>query len=89
MFKPTSKPPPQSFLPTSKGHDHPDYHIKVPFGYSYFPRELIPVPIEWAKTSGNLVWSRIHDKGGHFAALERPAELLEDVESFAAEIWKR
>ncbi|ETN42813.1 uncharacterized protein HMPREF1541_01971 [Cyphellophora europaea CBS 101466] len=86
---PLSKDASQSYSATAKGHDHPDYHIKKPFGYSYFPQELIPIPIEWVKTTGNLVWSRVHDRGGHFAALERPRELLEDVESFVGEVWKR
>jgi microsomal epoxide hydrolase len=81
--------PSQSYGPNAKGHEHPDYHIHVPFGYSYFPKELIPIPVEWVKTTGNLVWSRIHDRGGHFAALECPKELLEDIESFVAEVWKR
>lgn len=81
--------PKQSYGPAAKGHEHPDYHIRIPFGYSYFPRELIPIPIAWVKTTGNLVWSRVHEKGGHFAALERPREMLEDVESFVGEVWKR
>jgi microsomal epoxide hydrolase len=90
MFaKPPPAPTSQSYGAGAKGHDHPDYYISKPFGYSYFPKELIPIPVEWAKTSGNLVWSRIHDEGGHFAALECPELLLEDVESFVGEVWKR
>jgi microsomal epoxide hydrolase len=79
----------QSYGATAKGHDHPDYYMSKPFGYSYFPKELIPIPIEWVRTSGNLVWDRVHDRGGHFAALECPELLLEDVESFIGEIWVR
>jgi hypothetical protein len=37
---------------------------------------------------GNLVFYRKHEHGGHFAALERPKELLEDVEEFVSVVWK-
>jgi hypothetical protein len=36
----------------------------------------------------NLVFYRQHDQGGHFAALERPAELWADVQEFAGKAWK-
>lgn len=42
--------------------DDPELYCKKPMGYSYFPKELMPTPIAWAKTKGNLVWSRQHDK---------------------------
>lgn len=74
---------------TYKGPEHPDMYIKVPFGYSYFPAELVPAPVAWAKTTGNLVWSNIHEKGGHFAALECPQEMLADLEGFVGEVWVR
>jgi len=28
-----------------------------------------------------------HDKGGHFAAMERPEDLWDDVEGFVKEAW--
>lgn len=37
-------------------------YIKVPFGFSSFPKELIPVPKVWAQTQGNLVFYREHSK---------------------------
>ena len=37
-------------------------YCKKPMGYSYFPMDLMPTPIVWAKIRGNLVWSRRHDK---------------------------
>ncbi|KAF2758374.1 alpha/beta-hydrolase [Pseudovirgaria hyperparasitica] len=63
-------------------HGHPDYYVKKPIGYSYFPFELGPVPLAWAKTTGNIVFHRAHKSGGHFAALEKPKELFEDQEEF-------
>ena len=77
----------QSYGSNAKGHDHPDWYIHKPFGYSYFPKELIPIPVCWAKETGNLVWSKVHERGGHFAALEEPEELLRDVEEWAEVAW--
>lgn len=58
------------------------------FGYSWFRRELMMAPKEWMAKVGNLVFYKRHDKGGHFAALEQPAALLEDVEEFASKLVK-
>ena len=41
-------------------HSHPDYYCGKPIGYSYFPFELGPIPLAWAKTTGNIVWHREH-----------------------------
>jgi microsomal epoxide hydrolase len=78
----------QSYGPKAIGHDDPRYNIKIPLGYSYFPRELIPIPIEWVATTGNLVWSNIQKKGGHFAALEQPEPFMGDLETFVSKVWK-
>jgi len=67
-------------------HDHPDYYVKKPVGFSYFPFELGPVPLAWAKTTGNVVWHRAHKSGGHFAAIEKPEELFQDQEDFIASL---
>ncbi|KAK5102725.1 hypothetical protein LTS08_003525 [Lithohypha guttulata] len=69
-------------------HSDPKYHIKQPLGYSWFPQELAPMPVSWVKTTGNLVWSKRHNAGGHFAAMEKPEVLVEDVESFVKQVWK-
>lgn len=69
-------------------HSDPKWKFEKPFGYSYFPMELAPMPLAWVKTSGDLVWSKEHDKGGHFAAMEVPELLWQDVESFVQQIWK-
>ncbi|KAF8880424.1 Alpha/Beta hydrolase protein [Infundibulicybe gibba] len=46
----------------------------IPAGYSYFPKELVILPRSWVKTS-RLVFESEHDRGGHFAAYERPNDL--------------
>ncbi|KAF4444177.1 hypothetical protein F53441_11236 [Fusarium austroafricanum] len=67
-------------------HGDPNWKIPKPLGYSYFPYELAPMPRAWVQTTGNLVFSRMHERGGHFAALERPEELLKDVDDFVKQI---
>ncbi|KAM3498059.1 hypothetical protein MY10362_008605 [Beauveria mimosiformis] len=66
--------------------------IKLPFvqkptGYSLFAQEIVPVPRSWAAKTCNLVFFKYHETGGHFAAMEQPFKLLEDVESFADLVW--
>lgn len=61
--------------------------IKVPFitkptGYSFFAHEIIPTPKSLAEKSVNLVYFNKHENGGHFAALEQPKALLNDVEEY-------
>ncbi|WVQ72164.1 hypothetical protein IAR50_001709 [Cryptococcus sp. DSM 104548] len=60
---------------------------KCPTGFSYFPKEISPIPVEAAKKRSNIVWYREHDSGGHFAALEKPKELWQDVEDFLTVHW--
>lgn len=58
-----------------------------PTGYSWFPMELAPIPCAWVETTANVVWHRQHHDGGHFAALEKPSDLLDDVEDFVKSVW--
>ncbi|CAN8097702.1 unnamed protein product [Discula destructiva] len=59
-----------------------------PFGHSAFLYELAGGPRSWlAKYPVNLVFYRQHDRGGHFAALDNPAALADDVATFANEYW--
>lgn len=55
----------------------------TPFAYSHFPKEIEPIPLEWAGLRQNLVYTRRHDKGGHFAAWEVPELLSDDIRQFA------
>lgn len=67
-------------------HDDPEYYIEKPLGYSYFPCELAPMPRKWVETTGRLVWYRLHERGGHFAAMERPELMFGDVEEFVQQV---
>jgi microsomal epoxide hydrolase len=69
-------------------HEYPGWHIYKPMGFSWFPKEIAPVPRRWVETTGDLVFWRQHNKGGHFAALELPEVLLQDFEEFIAQVWK-
>jgi pimeloyl-ACP methyl ester carboxylesterase len=56
--------------------------IQVPVAVANFPKEICPPPREWAERSFNLQrWTEI-PRGGHFAALEEPDLLVEDIRSF-------
>jgi microsomal epoxide hydrolase len=73
-----------------KGYLHglESLHVDKPMGYSYFPKEISPMPKKWVERTGKLVWCRYHDEGGHFPALERTEVLLGDMEGFLSEVWK-
>ncbi|CEL56068.1 hypothetical protein RSOLAG1IB_07521 [Rhizoctonia solani AG-1 IB] len=60
----------------------------TPFAYSLFPREIAPVPFEWAGLHQNLVYAKRHNKGGHFAAWEVPELLSDDIRHFARIVQK-
>jgi microsomal epoxide hydrolase len=56
--------------------------IAAPVGVAMFPKELARCPREWVPPSINVVrWTEM-PRGGHFAALEQPALLLDDVRAF-------
>ncbi|KAH6620698.1 Alpha/Beta hydrolase protein [Chaetomium sp. MPI-SDFR-AT-0129] len=59
-----------------------------PVGYSWFPYEALGVAESWLGEwfGEGLVFFRRHEKGGHFAAYEEPAEFLQDVEDFVATV---
>ncbi|PVI04035.1 epoxide hydrolase-like protein [Periconia macrospinosa] len=63
-------------------------YISKPTGYSWFGYELFPGIKAGVEKVCNLVSYRQHERGGHFAALERPEELLEDVEEYVQVVWK-
>ena len=57
--------------------------VGVPTACSSFPKEIIRIPRRAAELwfSDLREW-REHDRGGHFAALEQPEALVEDLRSF-------
>ncbi|CAE6361593.1 unnamed protein product [Rhizoctonia solani] len=61
----------------------------TPFAYSLFPKEIAPVPFEWAGLRQKLVYAKKHNKGGHFAAWEVPELLSDDIRQFARIVQKQ
>jgi pimeloyl-ACP methyl ester carboxylesterase len=60
--------------------------IEVPTACAIFPREVSYAPRAWQAARMNLVrWTEM-PRGGHFAALEEPALLVEDVRAFFREL---
>jgi hypothetical protein len=62
--------------------------VSKPLGVSWFPYEIFPAIKHVIEKKNNLVWYKKHERGGHFAALERPVEFWGDVEEFAGQVWK-
>jgi pimeloyl-ACP methyl ester carboxylesterase len=60
----------------------PGEHVEPPLAVASFPRELPMPPRSWVERCFNVVrWTKI-PRGGHFAAMEQPALLAEDIRSF-------
>ena len=63
--------------------------VEVPVGCAIFPHELVYSPRSWAETRLNVTrWTEM-PRGGHFAALEEPALLTEDVRAFFRQVRER
>ena len=55
---------------------------RVPTGFASFPHDLLPPPREWAQRFFNIQrWTEM-PRGGHFAAMEEPELLVEDIRAF-------
>jgi len=60
----------------------PGQRIDVPCGVARFPKEINRPPREWAERFYNLQrWTEM-PRGGHFAALEEPELLAQDIQAF-------
>jgi microsomal epoxide hydrolase len=53
--------------------------VDVPTGCSIFPGEIYRASRRWAEARYNVSFWSEHTKGGHFAAMEQPAALVDDV----------
>jgi pimeloyl-ACP methyl ester carboxylesterase len=60
----------------------PDHRVTPPVGVALFPKEIPMPPRALAERGLNIArWTEMA-KGGHFAAMEQPALLAEDVRAF-------
>lgn len=59
--------------------------IRAPLAYACFPKEICPPPHEWVARGYTIARWTAMPRGGHFAAMEEPRLLAEDIHaSFAA-----
>jgi pimeloyl-ACP methyl ester carboxylesterase len=70
------------YYETRKSKNFYPQNVNVPTGCAIFPEEILNVPREWAEKIYNVKrWTEMRF-GGHFAALEAPGLLVEDIRAF-------
>ncbi|NWQ79356.1 HYEP hydrolase, partial [Columbina picui] len=68
---------------------HERLTVQVPTGIASFPNEVMHTPQAWAqKKYTNIVSFHFMPRGGHFAALEEPQLLAEDILQFVGKVEK-
>jgi pimeloyl-ACP methyl ester carboxylesterase len=60
----------------------PTERVAVPTAVARFPREIYRPPRHWVEAAFDLRRWTVMPRGGHFAALEQPELLVEDVRAF-------
>lgn len=60
-----------------------DGRVEVPTAIAVFPAEMIRPPRAWCEALYDLERWSVMPAGGHFAAMEQPELLLEDIRGFA------
>ncbi|XP_034554727.1 epoxide hydrolase 1 [Notolabrus celidotus] len=69
---------------------HAKMPVYVPTGYACFPNELMHTPKLWVKQKyWKLVSYTIMARGGHFAAMEEPQLMAEDIQNFVKTVEKK
>jgi microsomal epoxide hydrolase len=59
-----------------------DFYVKVPTGCAIFPREMIRPPRSWVEKLYDVRRWTVMPAGGHFAAMEEPKLLVDDIRAF-------
>jgi microsomal epoxide hydrolase len=59
-----------------------DKRIEVPTGYVEFPREILKPPRSLAERVYNIQRWTVKPEGGHFAALEQPEAMADEIRAF-------
>ena len=60
--------------------------LQTPLAYADFPKEVFASPFSWIEQTYNVVQRNEMPRGGHFASLEQPDLLLEDIRKFFAKL---
>jgi pimeloyl-ACP methyl ester carboxylesterase len=59
-----------------------DWLVQSTRGVALFPKDISPPPREWAERFFNVQrWTEM-TRGGHFAAMEQPEALAEDIRTW-------
>ncbi len=64
----------------------PGTKIEAPTAIAMFPGELVRPPRHWAERVYNVRRWTVMPRGGHFAAMEEPALLADDIRAFFREL---
>ena len=56
--------------------------VDVPTGYAAFPKEIVRPPRAWAEKVFNIQRWTVMPAGGHFAAMEEPEALANEIRAF-------
>lgn len=64
-------------------------YCSVPTGCARFPRELMKPPRRWVEQACNVVYWSEHPRGGHFPAMEQPAEFVAALHGFTRALAHR
>ena len=67
--------------PWQPSHDRSPV-VESPMGVAVFQKEVILMPRKWAENYYNLKRWTLMPSGGHFAAMEEPQLLIDDVRAF-------
>jgi len=68
-----------SFSPYAEGADMSWPRVEAPTAFTIFPKDLVNAPREFAERFFNVQRWQEFDRGGHFAAFERPDDYLAGV----------
>jgi pimeloyl-ACP methyl ester carboxylesterase len=70
-----------SHHPWQPSHDRQPV-VEAPTAVAVFPRDVVRMPRRWAERYLNLARYTVMPRGGHFAPMEEPTRLVEDLRAF-------
>ena len=60
--------------------------MNTPVAYAVFPKEVVAAPERWIDQTYHVVQRTEMPRGGHFAALEQPNLMVQDIRKFFAQL---
>lgn len=62
--------------------------VEVPTGVACYPKEVVRFPRAWVERRYNVTYWNDMPRGGHFAAMEEPALLANEIRAFFREVGR-